>query len=82
YGDGDKSVIDVVEEISSQRGVPMAQIALAWVLKNPMVASPIVGPTKAEHLADAVGALDISLTPDEIEKLEASYTPHAPTGYV
>ena len=82
YGDGDKSVIDVVEEISSQRGVPMAQIALAWVLKNPMVASPIVGPTKAEHLADAVGALNISLSPDEIERLEASYTPHAPTGYV
>jgi aryl-alcohol dehydrogenase-like predicted oxidoreductase len=82
YGDGDKSVIDVVEAISSQRGVPMAQIALAWVLKNPMVASPIVGPTKAEHLADAVGALDISLSAVEIEKLEASYTPHAPTGYV
>ena len=82
YGDGDKSIIDVVEEIASQRGVPMAQISVAWVLKNPIVASPIVGPTKAHHLADAIAALDISLTAEEIEKLEASYTPRLPSGYV
>lgn len=82
YGDGDKAIIDIVEEIASQRGVPMAQISVAWVLKNPMVASPIVGPTKANHLGDAVAALDISLTSEEIEKLEASYTPRLPSGYV
>ncbi len=82
YGDGDKAIIDVVEEIASQRGVPMAQISVAWVLKNPMVASPIVGPTKAHHLAAAIAALDISLTSEEIEKLEASYTPRLPSGYV
>lgn len=82
YGAGDKSIIDVVEKIASQRGVRMAQVSIAWVLKNQMVASPIVGPTKAHHLADAVAALDISLTAEEIEKLEASYTPRPPTGYV
>lgn len=82
YGDGDQSIIDVVEEIASQRGVPMASISIAWVLKNPIVASPIVGPTKAHHLADAVAALDISLTPEEIEKLEGSYTPRQPSGYI
>lgn len=82
YGDGDKSIIDVVEEVASQRGVPMAQISAAWVLKNPIVVSPIIGATKALHLLDAVAALDISLTSEEIEKLEASYTPRLPFGYV
>jgi len=82
YGAGDKSIIDVVEEIATQRGVPMAQISLAWVLKNPMVTAPIVGPTKAHHLVDAVAALDISLTENEIEKLEANYTPRMPSGYM
>lgn len=82
YGDGDKSIIDVVEKIAGQRGVPMAQIAIAWVLKNPTVTAPIVGPTKAHHLADAIAALDISLTTQEIEELEANYTPRSPSGYV
>lgn len=82
YGDGDKSIIDVVEEIAIQRGVSMAQISIAWLLNNPIVTSPIVGPTKEHHLADAVAALDISLTPEEIEKLQGSYTPRQPTGYV
>ncbi len=82
YGGGDQSIVDVVEETASQRGVPMASISIAWVLKNPIVASPIVGPTKAHHLADAVAALDISLTPEEIEKLEGSYSPRQPSGYV
>ena len=81
YGAGDKSIIDVVEEIAVKRGVPMAQISIAWVLKNPSVTAPIVGPTKAHHLADAVAALDISLTSEEIEKLEANYTPRMPSGY-
>jgi aryl-alcohol dehydrogenase-like predicted oxidoreductase len=59
----------------------MAQVALAWVLHNPVVAAPIVGPTKPHHLSDAVAALDIELTADEITSLEAPYTPHAPTGF-
>jgi aryl-alcohol dehydrogenase-like predicted oxidoreductase len=59
----------------------MARVALAWVLKNPVVAAPIVGPTKPHHLTDAVAALDIDLTDEEIDALEAPYTPHVPTGF-
>src|SRR4029450_3703181 len=60
-------IADAVQEVAEARGVPMAQVALAWVLRNPIVAAPIVGPTKEHHLADAGGALDIELTPDEGE---------------
>lgn len=56
----------------------MAQIALAWVLKNPVVSAPIVGATKPHHLADAVAALDIQLTDDEVDALEAPYAPRMP----
>lgn len=59
----------------------MAHVALAWVLKNPVVTAPIVGPTKPNHLPDAVAALDLDLTPDEITALEDSYSPRPPTGY-
>lgn len=82
YGAGDKTIIDVVEEIAAKRAVPMAQISLAWVLQNPAVTAPIVGPTKEHHLADAVGALEISLTSEEVERLEANYTTRKPSGYV
>jgi len=81
YGAGDKSIIDVVEEIAAERGVPMPQISLAWVVKNPSVTAPIVGPTKEHHLADAVGALEISLTSEEVDRLEANYTTRKPSGY-
>jgi aryl-alcohol dehydrogenase-like predicted oxidoreductase len=59
----------------------MAQVALAWVLRNPVVAAPIVGPTKQHHLADAAAALDNELGPEEVEALEAAYTPRLPSGY-
>ena len=59
----------------------MAQVALAWVLSKPVVASPIVGATKVRHLADAVAALDIQLSDDEIRILEEPYTPQAPYWY-
>jgi 1-deoxyxylulose-5-phosphate synthase len=59
----------------------MAQIALASVLHNPVVAAPIVGPTKPHHLADAVAALDLELTDDEVQALETRYTPRLPSGY-
>ena len=62
-------------------GVPMAQIALAWVLRNPVVSAPIVGATKQQHLTDAVAALDLTLTDDEVSALEEHYTPRQPTGY-
>ena len=81
FGDGERAIIDAVQQVADQRGVPMAQIALAWVLKNPVVTSPIVGPTKPNHLADAVATLDIRLTDEEIRALEEPYTPRQPTGY-
>ncbi|HWL43708.1 MAG TPA: aldo/keto reductase [Ilumatobacter sp.] len=77
--DSDKPIVDAVEEVAKARGVPMAQIALAWVMKNPVVTAPIIGPTKPDHLSDAAAALEIELTADEIETLERHYTPHAPT---
>ncbi len=57
----------------------MAQVAMAWVLKNPVVTAPIVGATKPHHLADAVAALDLELTEDEITALEQPYVPRQPT---
>ena len=77
----DKPIADAVEQVAKSRGVPMAQIALAWVLNNPVVDAPIVGATKERHLADAAAALDITLTDEEIARLEEHYTPRPPTGY-
>ena len=77
----DEPIADAVQAVAEARGVPMAQVALAWVLQNPVVAAPIVGPTKPNHLADAVAALDITLTPEELTTLESAYTPRPPTGY-
>ena len=79
-GDRDKPIIDAVEQIAVARGIPMAQVALAWVLKNPVVDAPIVGATKEHHLADAVAALDVHLTSEECARLEEHYTPRALTG--
>jgi aryl-alcohol dehydrogenase-like predicted oxidoreductase len=59
----------------------MAQIALAWVLRNPVVSAPIVGATKRQHLADAAAALDVTLSDDYTKVLEKPYTPRQPTGY-
>jgi aryl-alcohol dehydrogenase-like predicted oxidoreductase len=77
----DQPIADAVQAIAEARGVPMAQVALAWVLRNPTVAAPIVGATKPPHLTDAVGALDITLSDDEVARLEERYTPRQPTGY-
>jgi aryl-alcohol dehydrogenase-like predicted oxidoreductase len=74
-------IVGAVQQVAEARGIPMAQVALAWVMKNPMVAAPIVGPTKEHHLADAVAALDVELTDEEIEALEAPYTVRLPSGY-
>ena len=76
----DKLIADAVQAIAGERGVPMAQIALAWVLKNPVVSAPIVGATRPGHLTDAAAALDIRLTDEEVRRLEAPYTPRMPTG--
>jgi aryl-alcohol dehydrogenase-like predicted oxidoreductase len=71
--DADKVVVDAIQRIAGIRGVSMAQVALAWVLSKPVVASPIVGATKPNHLLDAVAALDTQLTQDETEALEEPY---------
>jgi aryl-alcohol dehydrogenase-like predicted oxidoreductase len=77
----DKPIADAVQSIAEQRGVPMAQVALAWVLHNPVVSAPIVGATKERHLADAVAALDLTLTDDDVRALEEHYTVRDPTGF-
>jgi aryl-alcohol dehydrogenase-like predicted oxidoreductase len=79
--DSDQQVVNAVQNIAEARGVSMAQVALAWVLKNPVVSAPIVGATKPHHLSDAVAALDIQLTEDEITALEEHYTPRVPTWF-
>ena len=73
--DVDQPVVEAIHTIAGARGVPMAQIALAWVLSKPVVSFPIVGATKPHHLRDAVAALDITLTDDEVTALEEPYTP-------
>jgi aryl-alcohol dehydrogenase-like predicted oxidoreductase len=77
YANADWEIVDVVERIANDRGVSMAQIALAWLLSKRDVTAPIVGATKPHHLEDALAALDIVLSAEEIEALEAPYTPKA-----
>jgi aryl-alcohol dehydrogenase-like predicted oxidoreductase len=79
--DQDASVIEVVEQIASERGVPMAQVGLAWVLGKQGVSAPIVGASKPAQLDDAVAALELVLSPEEIERLQAPYVPHQISGY-
>jgi 1-deoxyxylulose-5-phosphate synthase len=79
--ESDRPIVDGVRQIAEARGIPMARVALAWVLKNPVVAAPIVGPTKPHHLADAVSALDVHLTEEEIRTLEEPYAPHSPSAF-
>jgi len=77
----DEPVVNAVHKLADQRGVTMAQIALAWVLRNPAVSAPIVGATKPHHLPEAVAAVDIDLTDDEVAALEQPYTDHGPSWY-
>ena len=77
----DEPVVDAVQRIAEARGTSMAQVALAWVLKHPVVSAPIVGATKPHHLPDSIAALDLHLTDDEIHALEEPYTPHGPSWY-
>jgi aryl-alcohol dehydrogenase-like predicted oxidoreductase len=77
--DSDKAIVDAVERIANERGVAMATVGLAWTLKNPVVDTAIIGATKPKHLIDAVAALELTLTDEEIAELEAPYTPRIPT---
>jgi aryl-alcohol dehydrogenase (NADP+) len=81
YRDEDAAVVARVLTIAERRGVPPAQVALAWLLAQPAVTSPIVGITRPEHLTDAVAAVDLRLTDDEIAELGADYVPHAVAGH-
>ena len=73
----DRPIVERVAEMARDKGASMAQVALAWVLANPVVASPIVGVTKMSHLEEAVSALDVELTAQEKGRLEEVYTPRA-----
>ncbi|MBL7234727.1 aldo/keto reductase [Komagataeibacter oboediens] len=77
--ESDKAIVDAVQKIAGERGVSMATVAMAWVLRNPRVTSPIIGATKETHLADAVAALDLKLTDREAAALEEPYMPRLPT---
>ena len=74
-------MVDAVGQVADQRGIPRAQVALAWLLAKPGITAPIVGATKPHHLDDAVAALDVELTDDEIELLEKHYQPHHTAGF-
>jgi aryl-alcohol dehydrogenase-like predicted oxidoreductase len=79
--EADRQVVDRLGEIAEKRGVPRAQLALAWLLSKPAITAPIVGATKPHHLEDAVAALSLRLTPEEIASLEEPYTPHPLLGF-
>jgi len=79
--EADRKVVDRLGQVAEQRGVPRAQLALAWLLSKPVITSPIVGATKPHHLQDAVAALSLRLTPDEIASLEEPYAPHPVLGF-
>lgn len=76
YLESDKPVVDALQAVAADRGVPMAQVALAWVMRNPVVTAPIVGASKPHHLTDAVAALDLELSDDEVRRLTEPYGPH------
>jgi aryl-alcohol dehydrogenase-like predicted oxidoreductase len=77
--DIDKPVIDRVQDVARARGVPAAQIAMAWLLRKPVITSPIVGATKSHHLEDAVAALSVNLSDEEVARLDEPYQPHPAT---
>ena len=81
FRDEDFIVADRVAEVAEEQGVTGSQIALAWILHKPYVHSPIIGATRMDHLEQAIAALDIQLSGDEIKKLEEAYKPHPVLGH-
>jgi aryl-alcohol dehydrogenase (NADP+) len=81
YKDEDKAIVETVAAVASRLDVPRAQVALAWLLHQPAVTSPIIGVTKPQHLSDAVAAVDLALSDADLEELDAGYTPHAVAGH-
>jgi aryl-alcohol dehydrogenase (NADP+) len=78
---GDDKVIDRVAEVAAGRGVPPAQVALAWMLSKPHITAPIIGASKPHHLGDALAAMSLKLDEDEVRRLEEVYEPHAVLGH-
>ena len=78
--ENDRQIVESVAAIAQERGLPRAQIAMAWLLGKPGITAPIIGATKPSHLADAIAALEVVLTPDEVKRLESPYLPHAVVG--
>jgi aryl-alcohol dehydrogenase-like predicted oxidoreductase len=78
----DRAIIEAVGAIAKERGVPRAQVAMAWLLQKPGITSPIVGAGKPHHLSDAAAALAVRLTDAEVRRLEEPYRPHAVVGTV
>jgi aryl-alcohol dehydrogenase-like predicted oxidoreductase len=81
YEDADFDVVDAVRAVAGERGIPPAQVALAWLLGRPAVSAPIVGATKLGHLDDAVASVGLPLSQDEVARLEAPYRPHRVIGH-
>ncbi|MGZ4443774.1 MAG: aldo/keto reductase [Nocardioidaceae bacterium] len=81
YRDEDRAIVDAVAQVAAARGVPRAQVALAWLSRQPAVTSPIIGVTKPHHLTDALASLDLELTDEECKTLEADYRPHGIAGH-
>ena len=81
YSEKDRAIVEKVAEIAAKRGVPRAQVALAWLLSKSVITAPIVGVTKPEQLDDAVASVELELTSEEIAELEAPYRPHAIAGH-
>ena len=79
--DNDAQVAGALDALAQTRGLPHAQLALAWLLHKPEVTAPIIGASKPKHLRDAVAAVDVSLSAEEIAALEAPYLPHAVVGF-
>ncbi|MGW2713329.1 aldo/keto reductase, partial [Streptomyces sp. NPDC001356] len=81
YLESDHAIVEAVTRIAGERGVPRAQVALAWLLHQDTVAAPIVGAAKPHHIEDAVAAVELELSEKEIEELERPYTPHEISGH-
>jgi len=81
YAADDRLIVEQVASVAAARGVPRAQIALAWLASRPAVTAPIIGATRPQHLDDAIAALDVRLTPEEIDQLEKPYVPHRIAGH-
>ena len=79
--DADRRVVETVMDVAAARGIPSAQVALAWMLSKPYLTAPIVGATKPQHLDDAIAAVGVRLSTDEIAALESPYVPHPIAGF-